>query len=390
VLDFERPIVELESKIEELVSFGATTEVDLSAQIEELRRKAADLVREIYAGLTPWQRIQIARHPQRPTFADYLAAFIEDPIELHGDRNFRDDRAIWTGFGRIDGRRVLIVAQRKGKTTKERVACNFGMPHPEGYRKALRKMKLAEKLGLPVVTFINTPGAYPGIGAEERGQAYAIAENLMEMARLRTPIVVVNLAEGGSGGALAIGVGDRVLMMEHAYYSVISPEGCAAILWKTAERAAHAAAILKITAKDLHDFGIVDEIVPEPAGGAHRNAAEAARILRGAISRALADLCALPQERLMADRYEKLRRVGAWVEGQPIAGDLAEDLADARAQFGDEEALEAETEGDGEADAEREGALEAPPVEAGASAHPESATRDALARAAAPGVPARK
>ncbi len=345
-LDFERPILELEHKIEELVAFAATTEVDLTAQIQELRARADDLVREIYAGLTPWQRVQIARHPLRPSFTDYHQAFVEDWIELHGDRYFRDDRAITTGFGRIDGRRCLIVAHRKGKTTKERVTCNFGMPHPEGYRKALRKMKLAEKIGLPVVTFINTPGAYPGVGAEERGQSHAIAENLMEMARLRVPIVVVVLAEGGSGGALAIGVGDKVLMMEHAYYSVITPEGCAAILWKTAERAPHAAAILKITAKDLFEFGVVDEIVREPAGGAHRNAAEAARLLKAAISGALAGLAPLPTERLLAERYEKLRRVGAWIEGQPIAAAageadvevegeaenaLAEDLADAHA-----------------------------------------------------------
>jgi acetyl-CoA carboxylase carboxyl transferase subunit alpha len=337
VLDFERPIVELESKIEELVAFGATTEVDLSAQISELRARGADLVREIYAGLTPWQRVLIARHPLRPTFTDYLGAFVEDWIELHGDRGFRDDRAIATGFGRIGGHRCLIVGQRKGKTTKERLACNFGMPHPEGYRKALRKMKVAEKLGLPIVTFINTPGAYPGIGAEERGQAFAVAENLMEMSRLKVPIVIVNLAEGGSGGALAIGVGDRVLMMEHAYYSVISPEGCAAILWKTSERAAHAAAILKITAKDLHEFGIVDEIVTEPAGGAHRNPSDAAMLLKSSIVRALTELCARPTEKLMADRYDKLRKVGAWVEGQPIAGALAEDLEDAHASFADED-----------------------------------------------------
>ncbi|HVY62174.1 MAG TPA: acetyl-CoA carboxylase carboxyltransferase subunit alpha [Planctomycetota bacterium] len=329
VLEFERPIAELENKIEELVAFAATAEVDLTAQIEELRGRAADLVREIYAGLTPWQRVQIARHPNRPGFVDFQQAFVEDFVELQGDRLFRDDRAISTGFGRIGGRRVMIVAQRKGKTTKERIACNFGMPHPEGYRKALRKMKLAEKLGLPIVTFINTQGAYPGVGSEERGVAFAIAENLMEMSRLKVPVICVVLAEGGSGGALAIGVGDRVLMMEHAYYSVITPEGCAAILWKTAERAPHAAGILRITARDLHEFGIVDEIVREPAGGAHRNQVEAARLLKASIVAALESLEGVPVDRLLADRYEKLRRIGAWIEGQPIEADLAEDLADA-------------------------------------------------------------
>jgi acetyl-CoA carboxylase carboxyl transferase subunit alpha len=333
VLDFERPIIELENKIEELVSFASTTEVDLSAQIGELRARAGDLVREIYSGLTPWQRVQIARHPARPGFLDYQQAFIQDWIELHGDRGFREDRAISTGFGTIEGHRCMIVGHRKGKTTKERISCNFGMPHPEGYRKALRKMKLAEKLRLPVVTFINTPGAYPGVGAEERGQAFAIAENLLEMARLTVPVICIVLSEGGSGGALAIGVGDRVLMLEHAYYSVISPEGCAAILWKTAERASHAAAILKITAKDLHGFGVVDKIVPEPAGGAHRNNAEAARLLKIAIGQTLDELVKLPTDRLLEERYDKLRRIGAWVEGQPIAEDLAEDLADAEARL---------------------------------------------------------
>ncbi len=330
-LEFERPIVELEKKIEELVQFASTTEIDLSSQILALRERARELKREIYAGLSPWQRVLIARHAARPTFTDYLHAFVEDWIELHGDRCFREDRAIATGLGRIDGRACLIVAHRKGKTTKERLGCNFGMPHPEGYRKALRKMKLAEKLGLPVVTFINTPGAYPGVGAEERGQAHAIAENLLEMARLATPVVCVVLGEGGSGGALGIGVGDRVLMLENAYYSVISPEGCAAILWKTAERASEAADILKITAGDLFSFGVIDEVVPEPPGGAHREPAEAARLVKAAICAALDDLRAKPLEALLAERYDKLRRVGAWIEGQPISPAIAEDIADAEA-----------------------------------------------------------
>jgi len=389
-LDFERPIAELESKIEELVAFGTSTDVDLSVQISELRAKSGDLIREITAGLTPWQRVLIARHPNRPTFSDYLGAFVDDSIELHGDRGFRDDKAIWTGFGTIGGVKCLIVGQRKGKTTKERVACNFGMPHPEGSRKALRKMKIAEKLRLPVVTFINTPGAYPGVGAEERGQAFAVAENLMEMSRLKTPIVVVNLAEGGSGGALAIGVGDRVLMMEHAYYSVISPEGCAAILWKTSERAAHAAGILKITAKDLLEFGIADEIVIEPAGGAHRNPSEAAKTLKVAIVKALHELLPLPTEKLLALRYEKLRRVGAWVEGQPIAADLAEDVADAHASFADEALmgpLETVVTGSdsGPISVPSCAPALAPAPAIDLEAHPEAAKRDAAIR----GAPAR-
>ncbi len=340
-LEFEKPIVELEKKIDELVSFSTSTEIDLTGQIEQLRQRADELKREIYAGLTPWQRIQIARHAARPTFSEYLQAFVEEPVELHGDRSFRDDGAIWTGVGRIaasvspSGRshKVMLVAHKKGKTTKERIACNFGSAHPEGYRKALRKMKLAEKFGLPIVTVINTPGAYPGVGAEERGQAHAIAENLMEMSRLRVPIVCIVIGEGGSGGALGIGVGDRVLMQENAYYSIISPEGCAAILWKTAEKAAEAADILKLTARDLLGFGVIDRIIPEPLGGAHRDPAEAGRLVGAAIAQALEDLVGTPTDALLADRYEKLRRVGAWVEGQPIDTALGEDLAAAEAEL---------------------------------------------------------
>jgi acetyl-CoA carboxylase carboxyl transferase subunit alpha len=341
-LDFEKPILELEKKIDELVTFARSTETDLSGEIAELRQRAAELVREIHAALTPWQRIQIARHPLRPTFSDYLQAFVEDWVELHGDRYFKDDRAIATGFGRIRpadgpaapggaarGRKVLLVAHKKGKTTKERVACNFGMPHPEGYRKALRKMRLAEKLGIPIVCMINTPGAYCGVGAEERGQAHAIAENLMAMARLRVPVVCLVIGEGGSGGALGIGVGDRVLMLENAYYSVITPEGCAAILWKTAEKAPQAAEILRITARDLLEFGVVDGIVAEPPGGAHRDPAEACRLVRAAIVASLEQLEGIPSERLLAERYEKLRRIGAWIEGQPIEPGLDEEIADA-------------------------------------------------------------
>jgi acetyl-CoA carboxylase carboxyl transferase subunit alpha len=329
-LDFERPIVELETKIDELVDFARSSGTDLTAQIEELRLRAADLVRETYAGLSPWQRVQLARHPARPSFPDYRDAFIDDWMELHGDRTFRDDRAIMTGFGRLGGRKVLIVAHQKGSTTKERLACNFGMPHPEGYRKALRKMKLAEKLGIPIITFINTAGAYPGVGAEERGQAFAIAENLREMSALEVPVICVVLAEGGSGGALGIGIGDRVLMLENAYYSVISPEGCAAILWKTADRAADAAAILKITADDLLRHGVIDQIVPEPAGGAHRDRKAAFGLVRSAVARALDEVSALPTTQLLAERYEKLRAIGAWLERpvEPVEEVDEDDLDD--------------------------------------------------------------
>jgi acetyl-CoA carboxylase carboxyl transferase subunit alpha len=317
VLDFERPIVELEGKIQELVQYSEQMQpdgADMSAQIDAMRARLQDMTREIFAGLSPWQRVQIARHPQRPAFEDYLGTLLEDWMELAGDRAYRDDRAIATGFARIGGRRVLIVAHKKGRTTKERLACNFGMPHPEGYRKALRKMKLAEKLGLPVVTLINTAGAYPGVGAEERGQSHAIAENLLEMARLRVPVVCVVLAEGGSGGALGIGVGDRILMLENAYYSVISPEGCAAILWKTAEKAQTAANILNITAPDLMRLGVIDHIVPEPAGGAHRNWTAAFGLVGASISRALDEIIDRPITDLLEERYQKLRSIGAWVE----------------------------------------------------------------------------
>ncbi len=318
VLEFERPIVELEAKIEELVEFARTSGTDLSAQIEELRLRAADLIRETCAGLTPWQRVQLARHPLRPSFSDYRAALFEDWLELHGDRAFGDDRAIVTGLARFRGRRVMVLGHEKGTSTKERLRCNFGMPHPEGYRKALRKMKLAEKLGLPVVSFINTAGAFPGVGAEERGQAFAIAENLREMSALEVPIVCVVLGEGGSGGALGIGVGDRVLMLENAYYSVISPEGCAAILWKTAERAPDAAAILKITAQDLKRHGVIDRIVAEPAGGAHRDREAAFGLVGSALEQALEEVTALPVAQLLERRYEKLRAIGAWLE-KPLA-----------------------------------------------------------------------
>lgn len=313
--DFEGPILELERKIEELRTFSQSTQVDLSDQIATLLERCNERKRVIFSKLTAWQKVQTARHPKRPLTSDYVQRFVTDFTELFGDRSFSDDPAILTGLGRIGKHKVCIVGHRKGRDTAEKLACNFGCPHPEGYRKAIRKMKLAEKFGLPVVTFINTPGAYPGLGAEERGQAFVIASNLMEMARLSVPIVCVVIGEGGSGGALGIGVGDRILMLEHSYYSVISPEGCAAILWKTSEFKAHAAEILKLTAEDLYSFGIIDEIIPEPLGGAHRDIALTADRLKEAIIRNLEDLLPLSGDELINSRYSKLKGMGVFSEG---------------------------------------------------------------------------
>ncbi len=313
-LDFEAPIVELENKIEELRTFAQSTDVDLSGQIDTLVARLDEKKRAIFANLTPWQKIQLARHPQRPLTSDYIAAIFDDFMELFGDRSFRDDPAIVTGLGRISGRRVLLVGQRKGRDTAEKISCHFGSPHPEGYRKAMQKMKLAEKFGLPIVCMINTPGAYPGIGAEERGQAFVIARNLMEMAALRVPVVCIVIGEGGSGGALGIGVGNRILMLEHAYYSVISPEGCAAILWKSAEYKERAAEILRLTAQDLLGFGIIDEIVPEPLGGAHRDPQRTAETVRDAIVHHLDELAPMSPRELVEDRYAKFGRMGAFEE----------------------------------------------------------------------------
>ena len=270
-LDFEAPIVELENRISELRTFSESSEIDLSGQLEELQRKCEEKKRAIYSHLNPWQRVQIARHPQRPLTSDYIKGFVTDFLELHGDGAYRDDPAIVTGLGRIRGRKVMIVGHRKGKTNPEKVACNFGMPHPEGYRKAMKKMRLAEKFNIPIVCFINTAGAFPGIEAEERGQAFVIAKNLQDMASLRVPVVAVVIGEGGSGGAIGIGVADRILMLENSYYSVISPEGCAAILWKDASHASRAAEILKLTSEDLSSFGIIDAVITEPHGGAQRD-----------------------------------------------------------------------------------------------------------------------
>ena len=317
-LEFEAPIVELEARISELRAFSQSSDVDLSGQIDELVRKCDEKKRAIYSHLTPWQRVQIARHPQRPLVSDYIKFIVTDFLELHGDQAFRDDPAIVSGLGRIGGRRVMIIGNRKGRTTPEKVECNFGCAHPEGYRKAMRKMRFAEKFGVPIVTFINTPGAYPGIGAEERGQAFVIARNLLEMASLRVPVVAIVIGEGGSGGALGIGLADRVLMLENSYYSVISPEGCAAILWKDAAHAPRAAEILKLTSEDLLGFGIVDEVIEEPLGGAHRAQVQTSTLVEEAILRNLDEVSELDPEERIERRHAKYRAIGRFTEELPV------------------------------------------------------------------------
>jgi acetyl-CoA carboxylase carboxyl transferase subunit alpha len=306
---FERPIQEIEARLSELEELSQTTELDLTAEIEALRGKLEVELSRTYSQLGAWETVNVARHPGRPVAGDYVTALFEDFFELHGDRAFGDDRAMVTGLATLDGRRILLVGHRKGRTTKERLACNFGCAHPEGYRKALRKMRLAQKLGLPIVCLVNTPGAYPGIGAEERGQAMAIAENIYGMLELRVPIVVVVIGEGGSGGALGIGVGDRVFQMQHAYYSVISPEGCAAILWKDGERSPDAAEALKLTAPDLEGLGVIDGVIEEPLGGAHRDPAAAMESVKQAVLGALDELEQVDPDELVAQRREKYRRI---------------------------------------------------------------------------------
>jgi acetyl-CoA carboxylase carboxyl transferase subunit alpha len=309
---FEEPLVELRRRIEELEGFpeGSGRE----AEIEALRGELARSTAEIYGRLNRWQKTLVARHSDRPYTLDYVEALMEDWVELHGDRLFADDRAIVAGLARFRGRPVAVVGHQKGRGTKERIARNFGQPQPEGYRKALRIMRLAERFGRPVLTFIDTAGASPGLGAEERGQAEAIARNLIEMAGLRVPIVVTVTGEGGSGGALALGVGDRVLILEYGVYSVISPEGCAAILWKDQEKRSQAAEALKLTAPDLIELGVVDQVIREPLGGAHVDPGETARRVGDAIARALAELESLPVERLLEERYRKFRALGVFRE----------------------------------------------------------------------------
>jgi acetyl-CoA carboxylase carboxyl transferase subunit alpha len=307
---FEEPIVEIEKRIEELKS--TTGLDDNSPEIRELRKQIEDLKNKIYSNLNEWQIVEISRHPNRPTFVDYLNSIFSDFVELAGDRYFGDDKAIIAGFGKLNGRSVCIIGQEKGKDLDDKVKRNFGMPHPEGYRKALRIMKLAERFKIPVLTFIDTAGAYPGIGAEERGQGEAIAKNLFEMAQIRVPIIATVISEGGSGGALAIGVADRVLMLEYAIYSVISPEGCASILWKDASKAPEAAKALKLTAKWCKEFGIVDKIIKEPLGGAHRNPEFVFNNLKSELIKELKVLSKLSPEQLMKMRYNKFRNIGAY------------------------------------------------------------------------------
>lgn len=313
-LDFERPIKELEKRIEELRNFTSDKNLKIDSEIKGLEERLVAVRKEVYSSLTPWQRVQLGRHHQRPTIMDYIERMVEDFVALHGDRHFGDDKALLTGLGRISGIRVAIIGHWKGKNTRENIEHNFGMAHPEGYRKALRIMRLAERFGMAVLCFVDTPGAYPGVEAEARGQALAIAENLQEMAGLRCPIVVTITGEGGSGGALAIGVGDRLLMLENTIYSVISPEGCAAILWNTREKAADAANILKLTSFELKAMGIVDNIVEEPLGGAHTDPQGMAQRLKEHLIETLEELSNIPIDDLLEQRYQRYRRIGEFIE----------------------------------------------------------------------------
>jgi acetyl-CoA carboxylase carboxyl transferase subunit alpha len=314
VLDFEKPVAQLELQIIELEALQNQKQVDYSRELRQLRMNYTSLLRKTYENLSAWETVQVARHPQRPLFKDYVDLVCREFRELHGDRHFGDDPAIKCGLARMAGHKVMLIGHHKGRDTKEKVKCYFGLAHPEGYRKALRCMKLAEKFGLPVVTLIDTPGAYPGIGAEERGQAESIARNLMEMSRLRTPIISIVTGEGGSGGALGIGVADKVAMMEFAWYSVISPEACSSILFKGNEGAAQLAESLKLTSRDLRELGVIDTIVPEPLGGAHRDPHTAAHNLEQYIAKALRDLKRTKVENLLERRYEKFRNLGVVAE----------------------------------------------------------------------------
>ena len=314
-LSFEQPIAELEAKIDELRFVGDDSEINISEEVARLKSKSESLTKSIFSKLSPWQVAQIARHPMRPYTEDYLEVLSADFQELHGDRMYADDPAIVGGVGRLDGRPIMFIGHQKGRDTKERVRRNYGMPKPEGYRKAQRLMRLAEKFSLPIVTFIDTPGAYPGVGAEERGQSEAIAYSLYLMAQLRTPILSVVIGEGGSGGALAIGVADRLLMLQYSVYSVISPEGCASILWKSADKAEDAAEAMRITAESLSEFGLVDEILAEPLGAAHRDVRGMADVIRNALSKHLDDLERLSLDELLAERQKRLAGFGQFKDG---------------------------------------------------------------------------
>jgi acetyl-CoA carboxylase carboxyl transferase subunit alpha len=313
-LDFEKPIIELEKKIEELKNFTSGQKLEFKDEIKKLEDKLEKVKHQVFENLTPWQRVQIARHPKRPYTLDYIGAIMTDFVQIYGDRLFADDKALIAGFAKIDGIDILIIGHQKGRDTKENLMRNFGSAHPEGYRKALRAMKLAEKFGLPIISFVDTPGAYPGIGAEERGQAEAIAYNLMEMIKIKAPMIIIVIGEGGSGGALGIGIGDRVFVLENAYYSVISPEGCAAILWKDRAKAPEAAEVLKLTAGDLLNLGVIDDIIKEPLGGAHRGPLETANNVKQVILGSLKELNQLSSEELIKARYKKFRKMGVYEE----------------------------------------------------------------------------
>lgn len=313
-LDFEQPIAELEAKIEELRLVGSDSEINISDEIKKLKAKSEDLIESTFKSLTSWQIVQLARHPLRPYSLDYIDRIFTEFEELHGDRAFADDKAIVAGFAKLDKQPVMVIAQQKGRDTKEKIARNFGMPSPEGYRKALRLMKLAEKFNVPIVTFIDTPGAYPGIGAEARGQAEAIAKNLFEMSKLTVPVICVVIGEGCSGGALGIGVGDKVLMLQYAYYATISPEGCATILFKSADKASEAADIMGITAQRLLELNLIDEIIPEPKGAAHRDVELMAENIKSALLNNFEELNKISKDELLDKRYERLISMGAYEE----------------------------------------------------------------------------
>ncbi|MHC4123588.1 MAG: acetyl-CoA carboxylase carboxyltransferase subunit alpha [Planctomycetota bacterium] len=309
-LDFEQKVADIDRQMDELRKLSSIKGISYSSEIRKLQHQQVTELKRIYARLTAWQTVQVARHHKRPLLGDYINLMVKDFHQLHGDRCFGDDKAMVTGLGYIGRERVLVVGQNKGKATKEKIACNFGCPNPEGYRKAIAKMKFAEKFGIPIVTLIDTPGAYPGIGAEERGQAQAIAVNMMEMSRLKVPVICIVIGEGGSGGALGIGVGNKLAMLEFAYYSVISPEGCAAILWRDGSQAPDAAEALKLTSKDLLKLSLVDEVIPEPLGGAHRNIHDTVYNVERYVTKSLRDLKRMKPENLIASRWEKLYSIG--------------------------------------------------------------------------------
>jgi acetyl-CoA carboxylase carboxyl transferase subunit alpha len=311
--EFEQPIHDIESQIRTLEKKGNLTESE-QEQLKQLRRKLTETIREIYAGLTPWQIVQVSRHKDRPYTKDYLNLAFDEFIELHGDKFFGDDRAMLTGFAKLGRHKVLVVGHQKGRTYRERAACHFGCAHPEGYRKSMSKMKLAEKYKLPIICFIDTPGAFPGVGAEERGQAQVIAESMFLMSQLETPIICVVIGEGGSGGALGIGVGNRIAMLQYAYYSVISPEGCAGILWKSHQYASKAADALRFTSSHLSRLGVIDDVIEEPLGGAHRDHHQMAARLKIYLTKSLEQLTKISSDTLVSDRYEKFRRMGTYLE----------------------------------------------------------------------------